>query len=306
MSNIRKEMSKIDGISTTALIEYNGFNLIKELCIDTFIIKRTRECCLADTLVKPIGNEDDVWLPMQLKVTQKLGDRAKQYKFYVEQKYKNMMILLICVDEKKIWLIDGNNEIETQTISIGQHKSIYDKYQITDLPKELTKWYTINDYNITFDKGNTPITPESQLEYEYVKHRESKINFIEFTNSEIDGLVYDFKIGDLKIQEKVCQYIKDKQNWTVSIHKNNNKDIKKPYEKGDNDYYWFHINDKKKFYVVPESILIEKGYITVGKTRGKKSINISTNYMWLIDYCFDYDTINEPKNKKELLALLNL
>lgn len=58
----------------------------------------------------------------------------------------------------------------------------------------------------------------ARLEYEYVKLRESSINFLKFEHNELDGLVYDFKINGLKIQEKVCT--PHNQTYMYSLRKN--------------------------------------------------------------------------------------
>jgi hypothetical protein len=75
----------------------------------------------------------------------------------------------------------------------------------------------------SFDILNTPTSYCQKQEQEYRKLRETKIHFIEFIYPNMEGTVYDFKIQ----------------------------------EKGDNDFYWLNCKNGK-FYVIPESILIEK------------------------------------------------
>ena len=53
-----------------------------------------------------------------------------------------------------------------------------------------------------FDILDTPTSNSHKQEQEFRKIRESKINFIQFKNNDIEGMVYDFMIGNKKIQEK--------------------------------------------------------------------------------------------------------
>ena len=89
--------------------------------------------------------------------------------------------------------------------------------------------------------------------------------------------------------------------------KNNGSSNKIQYNIGDNDFYWLNCDNKETFFVIPETKLIEKGFIgnkiennnkqtlkiTVKKELHKKSA-------WLQDYMFDYENID----KDRLLFLL--
>ena len=173
----------------------------------------------------------------------------------------------------------------------------------------LKKWYDRNVYNTSFDRGNTPLTKETKLEYEFAKYREEKITFIKFINNKLDGLVYDFKIGNKKIQEKVKSLVGRQTYVSVSLEKymsiENKKKLKTPYEEGDNDFYWFNGRNKKMFYVIPECILIMRGYISTETFRGKTGLYLTKNEKWINNYAFEYDTINDCHNKNRLLTLIN-
>ena len=182
------------------------------------------------------------------------------------------------------------------------------KCEIANLCESLIEWYKNGTYNISFESGNTPITASSQQEYEFYKLRKSKINFIEFVDSEYDWMIYDFKIENLKIQEKVAWLTKDsgyKSQITKSGGTKNGKFTSQPYAQGDNDFYWFNTSDKITFYVVPEKVLIKHGYISTKKFDGKIWIFL-TNKQWLNDYKFKYGTITEKANKARLLKLLGV
>ena len=81
------------------------------------------------------------------------------------------------------------------------------------------------------------------------------------------------------------------------------------YSAGDNDFYWINCNNKQIFFVIPEKILIMKGY--VGNPEGPiffslNPYNLSETSMWIKPYIFDYETIEEEDNKTRLLELLNI
>lgn len=292
--------SKENGITKACLIENTGVNLIREICKDSFEIIKTRECCEADILIRPKGMAEDKWLKIQLKVS-----NYRRYAYNIRREYTNMLILLVHLDDKKFWLIESN-ETKQEKIMIGKEKSIYDTYETTNINSSFTYWYNRQIYNTTFEEGNMPQSICAQLEYKFVKHRKSKINFLNFIDSEIDGLVYDFKINDLKIQEKVCTDSDNKK--IVSLYKSNGTINKKrqyqSYYEHDNDFYWFNDKNKKTFYVIPEKEFILRGYVSTEQTEGKKYFNIKSNDHWLFMYEFNYDTINEEPNKSKLLKLL--
>lgn len=86
----------------------------------------------------------------------------------------------------------------------------------------------------------------------------------------------------------------------------NKKQQCQPYDEHDNDYYWFNHIYKRSFFVVPEQILINKGYISTDDSYGKTSFDLTLNMDWLDRYQFDYETINETAQKNKLLKLLNI
>jgi len=168
-----------------------------------------------------------------------------------------------------------------------------------------------NFYNITtkftFKKLDTPICVWQQREQIYRKYRDGKVDFINFDYDDMEGTVYDFKIGNLKIQEKVSQ-IHDGKYW-FKLCKNNgridNKQNQSQYDIGDNDFYWLNCDDKQTFFVIPEKMLIDRGLI--GNNKKNKILKITINKIlhakskWLQSYRFDYENIE----KDRLLNILN-
>ena len=118
----------------------------------------------------------------------------------------------------------------------------------------------------------------------------------------MEGLVYDFMIGNKKIQEKVGGHLHKNTNshhFTLSKMKGriNGKKIRQTYEVGDCHFYWLNCKNTSLFYVIPENKLIETGFL--GNLDGKiKSLTISTTNkktFWTKDYLFDYDNLNKEK-----------
>jgi hypothetical protein len=123
-------------------------------------------------------------------------------------------------------------------------------------------------------------------------------------------MVYDFKIREKKVQEKVGYIDKVKNVNVFCLWKNNGKingnREQKCYDIGDNDYYWLNADDKQLFYVIPQDILIKKGF--VGYSGNKKQLRINpketSHNAWVLPYKFNYNSIN-TNDKLRLLKIIN-
>jgi hypothetical protein len=269
----------------------------------TFDIIKTFDSCISDIIIKPKNILDDLWLGVQIKSTNSHNNLSKSYFFNIKKDYENLFILCICYQDKKIWGFE-NNDIKhlKNTLQIGfESNSKYNKFEITNNLNNalLNKYEKLNKF--TKDLLLNQLSKTTLIEYNYYKYRESKINFINFIKNSNQGEVFDFKIGNKKVQEKVGKFkgiINSKiyNYYDFNLSKCNGKNNKKiPYCEKDNDIYWFNCKDTTQFYVIPEFILIEKGYI--GK---KTSIIISkenVNKPWLNDYMFDYEALEKDKEK---------
>jgi hypothetical protein len=239
---------------------------------------------------------DDLWLGIQVKTCCKA---LKGYNFNIDNKdYTNNMILCICLEDKKMWGFLQENIQGLSKIAIGLKKSKYDKYELTfqNLIEILNKNYELmaNEFDII----NLPINIYQQREQDYYRYRESKIDFLPFTYNDMEGQVFDFKIGDLKIQEKVGGLLKDRNNtYSFGLCKHNgSKKNTVQYNKGDNDFYWLNCSNKKHFYVIPENALIEHGYIDSEKHNFMFKTNpTSTNDAWYNNFLFDYDNVDKER-----------
>jgi hypothetical protein len=65
---------------------------------------------------------------------------------------------------------------------------------------------------------------------------------------------------------------------------------------GENEYYWFHSSIDEHFWIIPETVLYEKGYISIEKSK-QQCIKLSSS-IW-DNYKYDYQNIN----REQLTAL---
>lgn len=284
--------------------EFKCINYFKDLLSDNFTVTKTFDGCKADIVIKKNDEEQDLWLGIQVKSTNKKTEREQYYFRLNNGKYDNCILLCICEEDKKMWLIPYQEVHGLKTIGVAQ-KSKYNKYEVTSetLIEKLTIYYDItNKFN--FNTLNTPTSKTQQQEQEYRNLRETKIDFIEFTNNEVEGLVYDFKIGEKKVQEKVGSIIHNNPNsFSFNLIKYDcrveGKCVNQSYQKGDNDMYWLNCKNRK-FYVIPEKELIDNGFIG-----NKLKLYVSPtneNTEWCNKYLFDYDNVD----KERLLQIINV
>ena len=280
--------------------ELKGINYFKNLIQNDFIAVKAFDGCKSDVIIKPKLCIEDLWLGIQVKTTYKKTEIGK-YCFRINNgKYENCIILCFCEEDKKMWLIPYEEVIGiTSSISISV-KSKYNKYEVTNenIIEKLNHYYELCN-KLSFTILDTPISDGGKQEQQYRKNRENKLDFIQFTNNGMEGLVYDFMIGNKKVQEKVGTFTHDNPNaFSFSLNKYdcriNGKCIQKCYEKGDNDLYWLNCKNNL-FYVIPENIMIKHDILG---ENGKKKLYVSPtnkNTEWCNDYLFDYDNIDKTK-----------
>jgi hypothetical protein len=194
------------------LQEFNGINYFKELIGDHFTTIKSFDGCKADIAIKNFEETEDLWLGIQVKTTNKKTEREQYYFRLNNGEYDNCLLLCICDEDKKMWLIPYEEVKGLKTIGVAQ-KSKYNKYEVNNenLIEKLTNYYNLSN-KFEFKILDTPTSKSQQQEQEYRNIRESKINFIEFKNNSMEGLVYDFIIGSKKVQEKVGSIIHNNEN----------------------------------------------------------------------------------------------
>lgn len=284
------------GQSVNMIMEDNTINYIKELISNDFTLKKACDGCLADCFIRPNSISENKWLMVQVKTTEK---QSRDYGFKCSSLYKNCIIFCFCISDKKMWILNGNEIIVSQKIGIGLKKSKYEKNEVTI---ETIKSTLLEYYNsmtlFKYDDVNIPISIYQKKEQEFRKFIEYKIPTLMFEYSERSGLVFDYIINGFKVQEKIGYLDKNKKYILFTIHKNNGREYGKrkfqPYQIGDNDFYWLNFPDKTKFFIFPEKILIDKGFISTPNNIGKKMMKTNLNNL-NDEYMFDFNNLDLVK-----------
>jgi hypothetical protein len=299
------ELSKIHTIE-------QEFTFIKEFqnIVGTYFnVIKAFDGCNIDIIYKPINIVANKWVGIQVKTTNKIHST---YGFGFQTDYKNCLNLLFCVEDKSMWLIPENIILNQKKVSIGYTNSKYNIYKVNEetIVNRLHELY-ISTSKFEFDILNKPTNIYQQREQEFKIFRQETIQFINFHYDEMEGTVYDFKINNFKVQEKVAKLCKENR-YIFFLCKNNGKLNYKQnliqYDIGDNDFYWLNCDNKQTFFVIPEQKLIEKGL--VGNDKNRKTLKITikdelhNKSQWLIPFMFNYNTINQEDNKIRLLNLL--
>lgn len=300
------ELSKISCIEQ----EFKFIKDFQKLVESNFEIIKAFDGCNSDIIYKPKIIKEDKWVGIQVKTTNQIH---LTYSFHINNIYKDCLILLFCNEDKSMWLLPENIIGNQKKISIGCNKSKYNIYKVDEntINNKLNELY-YNTSQFEFDVLNKPTNYFQHREQEFKKFRQETIKFIEFNYDEMEGTVYDFKVNNLKVQEKVtcinnnsCKFQLCKNNGTVNGKRNQIQ-----YHIGDNDFYWLNCENKEHFFVIPEKILIEKGLIGNKEENKNKQIfkiavkdDLHYKSDWLKPYIFNYKTINDEENKNRLLSL---
>lgn len=298
----RGEPRKENGQAILTKMEDDTIIYLQEIINNKFRVCKTWEGCLYDLAIQPIECNEDKWLPIQVKTTSK---PLLDYGFQCSNRYGDGLIFCCCFSNKKMWLIPGNDIKTKCKISIGLKKSKYDLNAVTkeNINDILLRFYSSNIL-FSFEQLDIPVSLQQQTEREYRKFMESRCSFLPFEYPERNCLVFDFIINRYKVQEKVGSIRKNRDKSIIfSIHKSNGTVDKvrqfQTYNIGDNDFYWLQFPDKKYFYILPESLLIDDGFINDGqKETYKKNFIVSFKDMKIIkykDYLFDYDALDISK-----------
>ena len=288
-SSHSKDLNK--EVSYSLKIEHQSINIIKKYITQHLEIKISPECCTADISIRNLNCIENKWLPIQVKST--IKPRHNIYSFALSRNYDNMIMIFICIEDEKIWVLNGNSILNQCKISIGVKKSKYDIYEVKkeELSKKLLELYDNNNTEV-LENIQVPNTKCYKTEHTFRLLREQKLKNIYFEYPPINQQLFDFKIKGNKIQEKVAFIRKNKKFYMALLSKNKNGVHNNPYDAGDNDFYWINLQDKETFYIIPEHILIEKQIITNNDIKGKRYISFHKKNTWLNEYKFLYNTEN--------------
>jgi hypothetical protein len=307
--NIKK--LKNQGI-TTQKTEENTEDYLKEI-IDNNIIEFVLcpEGCAVDLRFKPVNIEEDLWFPVQLKSSDNTTNTCFHLKGKYDTQYKYQLLLGHHLNKNNIFIFKPFSETmpkQSITISYETGNSKYLKFKLDNhnhLTNILLDFYYNPECNDLLKSGETfddMIDKNHKLEREYEKIRLDTIRFMNFVRYR--SRPHDFKVNDVvKVQEKTFNIKKGRIN-SYSFNLTHGKNHVKPYDIGDNEFYWFNLAGTKIFYVIPEEYLIDGN-----KIRTLLSLHIMNmpreNYhdQWTYKFRFSYDTINQPEEKSRLLKM---
>jgi hypothetical protein len=294
------EISKIDTIQQ----EFTFITKIIEILKNDFEILKAFDGCNVDIIFRPKNILEDHWVGIQVKTT---NARHLTYSFHINNIYKDCLLLFYCGEDESMWLIPENIIGYQKKVSIGYNKSKYNIYKIckNTVINKLNELYNTTS-KFSFEKLNTPTNIYQKREQEFRKYREEKIDFIKFDYDDMEGTVYDFKIDNFKIQEKVSKINNFKCSFQLCKNKGtlNKKQNQIQYDIGDNDFYWLNCDNKKHFFVIPEKVLIDRGLIGNKNNTLFLTVTIKDTFhkhnAWLQPYLFNYENIA----KERLLHIL--
>jgi hypothetical protein len=178
---------------------------------------------------------------------------------------------------------------------VNKNELLYDSIE-----KYAEQYYTNNLTELT-----VPISIYQQREQKYVQKREKYLSFLQFMYPDIHNTPTDFMVNGKKVQEKVAGLRKNRANKLLAqLASNNGKNYNgkrqfRTYCLGENDYYWVHSSIDDRFWIIPEQILHDRGYIAdKDEIKNKKVIYISDNTEWIKQYEYDYNNVNCDKIRK--------
>ena len=314
--------TKENGLRTKKMYEVNEISRIHNIENENSIIQKINDKisiifdvhkafdgCLVDMIIKPKTITENKWIGIQVKTT---NANCLTYSFHINNSYKNCLILCYVIRDDRLWIFPENVISGITKITIGKKNSKkYGQYEINfdNINDVLIDLYE-NTSKFEYDVLNTPINIYQKREQDFRKFRESMLPQFEYKCDELEGTEYDFFLNGLKIQEKVCQ--KNNQGTCVFFLRRNQK---RCYTLGDNDFYWLNSSDKDYFLVIPESILLQKGFLNYtqngeyveGKRKTMKVTfrdKLNKQIEWLQQYLFNYNTINEENEKTRLETLI--
>ena len=286
-------------------VEYQGFCAIREAIQSEWDVFKMVEGTKADFAIKPKTVNEDEWVAVQLKVTRKPVTKWDNYCFCnVDKNYNGMVVLCICLQDKRTWAFEGSQVLNVKRLQIGNKTSKYSPNEVvfTDVSNSLKAFYdTLPKHHV--HSLNVPIGEAQQREQMYRKKREEALPFIDFVYPEEEALKYDFTVGNLKIQEKVASQ-HTKRGKKINSYCVNLTNRNRYYKEGDNDLYWINIPDNQMFYLFPEAVLVKHNYVKNSTNEVRtRLLNLHPktaraeflNDPWANDYIFRYDTITQEE-----------
>ena len=100
--------------------ELKGINYFKDLIEDHFTTIKSFDGCKADIAIKKFEEVEDLWLGIQVKTTNNKTEREQYYFRLNNGEYDDCLLLCICDEDKKMWLIPYEDVKGLKTIGVAQ------------------------------------------------------------------------------------------------------------------------------------------------------------------------------------------
>ena len=300
-----REIMKNKKKDSGSIVETDSLKLLEKYLCPFYEVKRTKEGCKADIIIRPKNSDEDIWIPLQAKATQQICHKMYSFRA-LDRDYTGMLLICGCVTDEKIWIVPYNElKLSTGTLNISS-RSKYNKYLVEDKTKindTIAKYECIKDCCDVFMK---PVCEYQQREQEYVKKRELHIDFLNYVYPELHNTTTDFMVNGKKIQEKVMGYESKHTRLTCSLASNNGKDDSgkrkwRTYYLGENNYYWLHSSHDDRFWIIPEIKLHKRGKISDSDKIDNKKVlgfNIENVPKWIKKWEFNYKEITDAQKAK--------
>lgn len=284
-------------------LEYNAIKYLTNLIEKDFECVKANDGCKSDIIIKLKNTNGDSYVGIQVKSTKSINNK-NQYSFNFGKKtYENTIIVCICTQDKKLWCFEQNAISECGPILSITSNGKYSKLACTEdnILQPINLLYNkMQKSNITI--LNTPLNEKTKQELALKTLREEKIHWINFIQSDMEGTVFDFKVNNLKFQEKVGSvYNEDSTINVFYLSKKCGAKNKQCYEIGDNDFYWLNFKNLEIFYVIPEKELVDRKIIGRENKKPVKLKIYLNRDSWTKPYEFSY--LEPNKNKLDKLIL---
>ena len=286
-----------------AIKESEMFIKIKNELSKEFIVLKTNEACISDMIIKPLDDENDRWLPIQLKGSY---NENCQYTFKMRSFYEDLVILCYAELDNRFWIFHGKDIKDIKSLTIGKTLSKYSDFEvklenISEILLNCFNNQTLNSHDLMFNTEKHFMTPNSKNNLKEFIYKETRYEALKdlftITYPTIDGTKTDCFINDLKVQDKLAYLdIRGSSNNLFKIHIIN-------YIKGDNDIYWIHFEQeeyKDKCILLPESFLEKSSEEKELKTYlSTRLIESDPAHKYISDYTnFDLDKFNKLFSNK--------
>lgn len=288
------------------------------------IVDRVGDSCKAD-ITFILSANDDKCLACQIKTTKCVVNRTSNYNFTYpswtftikKTDYSGMLLILRSIEDGKTWMIPYNDyakKYNGDSIVIGTSDNLFfNKYRVEtdEIPFKLLEFYRSMDKgsltHFSRKEVNIPPTPNQRLERVNRAKIQTLLKGLNLSIKEsfLENDTYDFKLGELKVQEKTGRVGSDYGTSQGIVAHFTHKVTRVPYSPEDLDILIVHMPNiyDDIFYFIPKQALRQRGYFKTVNCIGNTNICVypgntrdvirnRTQNNWANDFMFSYSDID--------------